>query len=163
MFLCTGSAFAAEEHASGGGADTGEAPHGEESGETSASDLAKAVQNPVADLISIPFQNNINYNIGPFDRAQNVLNLQPVVPIHISKDWLIITRTIVPFVYQPEVGDTGGGSSGLGDINPTLFLAPANSGLFTWGVGPAFLFPTATQRATGTGKWGVGPSVVALV
>ena len=128
-----------------------------------ASDLAKAVQNPVADLISVPFQNNTSYNIGTNERAANTLNIQPVIPIHLSERVLLITRTILPITYQPDLTSTGGGSSGFGDLNPTFFFSPAKPGKLIWGVGPAFILPTATQRSVGTGKWSVGPAAVALI
>ncbi|HVZ86448.1 MAG TPA: hypothetical protein VHG72_05745 [Polyangia bacterium] len=104
-------------------------PAGKDEDDQSGADekqLAKAVQNPVADLISLPFQNNTTYNIGPNDRAANTLNIQPVVPIHVSTDILMIARIIVPIAYQPDLGRVGGGSSGLGDTNPTFFFSPAN-------------------------------------
>jgi len=126
-------------------------------------DLAKATQNPVADLISVPFQNNTSYNIGPNERASNTLNIQPVIPFHLSESVLLISRIIVPITYQPDLTNTGGGSSGLGDTNPTFFFSPAKPGKLIWGVGPAFILPTATQRAVGTGKWSAGPAAVALV
>lgn len=125
-------------------------------------DLAKQTQNPVADLISVPFQNNTNFNLGPNDRTQNVLNIQPVVPISLTDNWNLITRTIVPVIYQPDITQNSGGESGLGDINLTLFLSPSKSGKLIWGVGPIVSFPTATDRVLGTDKWSAGPSVVLL-
>jgi len=142
-------------------ADTGEKPSGDS--EAEEKDLAKQVQNPVADLISVPFQNNTTYNIGPNDRAANTLNIQPVIPVHLSEDVLLISRIIVPIVYQPTLTSPGGGTSGVGDANPTFFLSPGRPGKFIWGVGPVFLLPTATQTAIGTGKWSVGPSAVGLL
>lgn len=92
---------------------------------SSASDLlpdevkaSKKAQNPIANLISLPFQNNTNFGVGSLDRTQNVLNIQPVSPVNLSKDWLLVTRTIVPVIYQPELPQGGGGTFGLGDINP---------------------------------------------
>src|SRR6185503_18714857 len=61
-------------------------------------------QNPVGNLISVPFQNNVNFPIGQYSRVQDVLNIQPVVPIQMSKDWLLISRWLVPVVYQPNLG-----------------------------------------------------------
>jgi hypothetical protein len=142
-------------------ADTGEKPAGD--AEAEEKDLAKKVQNPVADLISVPFQNNTTYNIGPNDRAANTLNIQPVIPVHLSEDVLLISRIIVPIVYQPTLTSPGGGTSGVGDANPTFFLSPGRPGKLIWGVGPVFLLPTATQTAIGTGKWSVGPSAVGLL
>jgi hypothetical protein len=142
-------------------ADTGEKPAGD--AEAEEKDLAKKVQNPVADLISVPFQNNTTYNMGPNDRAANTLNIQPVIPVHLSEDVLLISRIIVPIVYQPTLTSPGGGTSGVGDANPTFFLSPGRPGKLIWGVGPVFLLPTATQTAIGTGKWSVGPSAVGLL
>jgi hypothetical protein len=127
------------------------------------SGLAKATQNPVADLISVPFQNNTSYNIGSNERASNTLNIQPVIPVHLGESVLLISRIILPITYQPDLNSTGGGSSGFGDTNPTFFFSPAKPGKLIWGVGPALILPTATQRSVGTGKWSAGPAAVALV
>jgi len=65
-------------------------------------DLQKASQNPIADLVSVPFQSNTNFNAGPFNRTQEVFNIQPVVPMHLSDDWNLISRTIIPLMSQPR-------------------------------------------------------------
>lgn len=125
-------------------------------------DLAKQTQNPVSDLISVPFQNNINFNLGPHNRTQNILNIQPVIPINLTENWNLITRTIAPVIYQPDITRNSGGEFGLGDINATLFLSPAKSGKLIWGLGPVISFPTATDKTLGTDKWAAGPSLVVL-
>jgi len=125
-----------------------------------AGDLAKQTQNPVSDLISVPFQNNTNFDIGPWERTQNILNIQPVIPFTLNDDWNLITRTILPVVYQPVGQDDD--EFGLGDLNFTAFLSPKDSGKVIWGAGPVFLFPTATDDVLGNEKWGVGPSIVVL-
>jgi len=117
-------------------------------------------QNPVGSLVSVPFQNNTNFPIGQFSRVQDVLNIQPVIPLNLSEDWLLITRWITPVVYQPNLLNPAGGANGLGDLNPSLFLSPAHPGKLIWGVRPTFLFPTATDPTLGQNKWGAGPSVV---
>ncbi|HTO73977.1 MAG TPA: hypothetical protein VMJ30_09160 [Gemmatimonadales bacterium] len=160
LWLLSAPAAAAPESAPASGPETGEKPEGEEA-ESAA--LARAVQNPVADLISVPFQNNVDYNIGSFDRSMWTLDIEPVIPLHVTEDWMVITRTIIPFIYQPNINAAGGGSSGMGDINPTFFVSPVHAKLFIWGFGPTFLFPTATQATTGTGKWGIGPAAVGLL
>jgi hypothetical protein len=132
-------------------------------GAASAESLQKATQNPVASLISVPLQNNTNFDIGPLDRTQNVLNIQPVIPVRVSENWNLITRIIMPLVYQPDVAQRNVGVMGLGDLNPTFFLSPAKPGRLIWGIGPAFVLPTATNAVLGQGKWSGGPSVVALV
>jgi hypothetical protein len=125
-------------------------------------ELAKKTQNPVADLISVPFQNNVNFGVGPNDDVQYILNIQPVIPFKLSEDWNLISRTIVPLIYQPELAPGVGEVFGLGDIQQSLFLSPAKPGKLIWGVGPILQFPTATDDSLGQGKWGAGPTAVAL-
>jgi hypothetical protein len=125
--------------------------------------LAKATQNPVASLISVPIQNSTNFAIGEFTRVQNVINVQPVIPATLSESTTLITRVIQPFVWTPYPTQPTGGQFGIGDMNPTFFLSPANPGKLIYGVGPAFVLPTATSPLTGQGKLSLGPSVVALI
>lgn len=110
-----------------------------EAGESETEELRRAAQNPMADLISFPIQNNTNFNYGPLEKTQNVTNIQPVVPFHLNEDWLLISRTIAPIIYQPEFVEGQGSEFGLGDINQALFLAPRNPGSFIWGAGTIFL------------------------
>lgn len=133
-----------------------------EQGENSDEELRKAAQNPMADLISVPIQNNTNFKYGPLDNTQNVTNIQPVVPFHLSDDWLIISRTIAPITYQPEFTEGQDSTFGLGDITQSLFFGPSKPGAFIWGAGPVFLFPTATDERLGTEKWGGGVGAVGL-
>jgi hypothetical protein len=127
--------------------------------------LQKATQNPVASLISVPVQNNNNFGINPGYRNQDVLNIQPVIPIGISKDWNLLVRWIAPIVYQPIPNQPSApetGVYGLGDMVPTFFISPKKPGKLIWGAGPVFQFPTATSNYLGQGKLGIGPSVVVL-
>ena len=113
--------------------------------QTSDEELVKQTQNPVADLISVPLQNNFNFGTGSKNRTVYVGNIQPVIPIHITDDWNLITRTIMPIINQPSLFPGMGSATGLGDINPTFFFSPAKSGELIWGVGPTFTLPTATD------------------
>jgi hypothetical protein len=140
-----------------------DAPPAEAAGQHDESELAAQTQNPVAALISVPLQENLDYGIGPNARARSTLNIQPVIPTHLFGNWNLISRIIIPVVYQPDVMMTTGGSSGLGDLNPQFFVSPAKPGALIWGLGPAFLIPTATQTSLGTGRWGAGPTGVVLV
>ena len=128
----------------------------------SDTELAKATQNPVANLISLPFQNNTNFGVGPDDDTQNILNIQPVWPVSITDDWNVITRTIVPVVSQPGMRSGDDRTNGLGDTTFTAFLSPSKPGGIIWGIGPVFLLPTATDSALGSDKWGIGPSLVLI-
>jgi len=125
-------------------------------------ELAKTAQNPLGALISLPFQNNTSFGLGSYDRTQNVMNVQPVIPFDLG-EWLLITRTIVPVVYQPDITEKSGGTWGIGDINSTLWFSPKSSTKPIWGIGPILSFPTASDDVLGTGKWSAGPSAVALV
>jgi hypothetical protein len=125
--------------------------------------LVEKLQNPLASLISIPFQNNTNFGVGELDSTQNILNIQPVIPIDLNDNWLLVSRTIFPIVYQPALTQTQSSHFGLGDINPQLFFIPKTDGKITWGVGPVFLLPTATDDSLGTGKWGIGPTAAIVV
>jgi len=129
---------------------------------SSTEDLQKATQNPVASLISVPLQNNTNFGIGPYNRTQDVLNIQPVIPVSLTQNWNLITRVIQPIVWQPYPTETTGGEYGFGDMNPTFFLAPSKPKKIIWGVGPAFVIPIATNSILGQGKFSLGPSFVAL-
>ena len=124
------------------------------------SDLAKQAQNPIANLISLPLQNNTNFNVGPEDRTQNILNIQPVYPFSLGEDWNVITRTILPVMSQPLAD--GDRQNGLGDTNFSAFFSPKDSGKLTWGVGPVVLIPTSTDDSLGAGNWGGGVSAVFL-
>ncbi len=123
-------------------------------------ELAKAAQNPIADMISIPIQSNFNFNYGANrDKSQIVTDIQPVVPIHLNKEWNLITRTIIPVTYTEYPAY----QTGIGNVQFTGFLSPANSGKFTWGVGPVFQFPTATDTFLGNKVWSGGPAGVGLL
>jgi len=137
-------------------------PHDLQAEGKSTEELARAAQNPIADLVSLPLQNNTNFGVGPGNDFQNVLNIQPVVPFEMGTNWNLITRTIAPLIYQPELLPGTGSTFGLGDIKTTLFFSPAKPRKLTWGVGPTFSFPTATDEVLGTDKWSAGASLVAL-
>jgi hypothetical protein len=126
-------------------------------------DLAKAVQNPVSNLVSVPVQENMDFGIGPFGRVRTTTNLQPVYPASITSTWNLIARVILPIVYQPDVIAEDGGTFGLGDTSATFFVSPARPGAVIWGLGPAFLVPSGTADVLGTGKWSAGPSAVVLI
>jgi hypothetical protein len=140
------------------------APSGGPSEEEKTRELAKQAQNPIANLISLPFQNNTTFRVGPQEeRTQNVLNIQPVIPLPLSKDLLLVTRTIFPVINQPTSPTGRESLFGLGDINPQLYFVPRTNSKITWGVGPTFVLPTATQEVLGQGKWSAGPAAVVVV
>jgi len=126
--------------------------------QSSQEELSKEAANPLADLMSFPFQNNLNMNYGPHNRNMNVLNIQPVLPFAGGQ---IITRTIFPIVRIPDFSnETGKYSSGLSDIVFTAFYTPKSK--IMWGIGPVLEIPTGGEKR-GTQKWSAGPSFVTLV
>ena len=129
----------------------------------SAEDLAKLAQNPVGNLVSVPFQNNTNFNTGPENGTQNILNIQPVIPFELNKEWNLITRTIMPVISQPGFAPGQSRVNGLGDIQLSGFLSPAvPRGGLIWGVGAIAQLPTNTDDRLGNDRWGLGPTAVAL-
>jgi len=128
-----------------------------------AAALAKATQNPLAAMYSLPFQNNTTFGVGDRERTQNALNIQPVIPIGISDGINLINRIIIPVVTQPYGNDGFSSSTGVGDISYTAWLSPTKASKITWGVGPAFQIPTGSDPDEfGSHEFGIGPSVVAL-
>lgn len=131
----------------------------------SASDVAMKLSNPVAALISVPFQKNVDFGLGADGNGwQSRTNIQPVIPVSIARDWNLISRTILPVVIQEGVTGPRDDQLGLGDIVQSLFFSPkaAGPGGIIWGAGPVFLLPSATNQALGAEKWGAGPTAVAL-
>ena len=134
-------------------------------GQGSGDALRKAAQNPIASLISVPLQNNANFGIEPGGRTQNVLNIQPVIPVGVSKDWNLIIRWITPIIWQPLPAPSPSpevGKYGFGDMQPSFFFSPKKAGKLIWGAGPVFQLPTATDTYLGQGKLGMGPTFVGL-
>ncbi|HEY4010221.1 MAG TPA: hypothetical protein VGM11_08740, partial [Acidobacteriaceae bacterium] len=150
----------------------------------STANLAKATQNPVANMISVPIQNNSNFGIGPYNRIQNVLNIQPVVPVKLGSKLNLIVRPIIPIINQPAPGtadleslgiDAGtpayfaavdlrqhAGVYGFGDISPQFFLTPSAAHRIIFGAGPMFTLPSASGFVLGQGKFSMGPTIVVL-
>ena len=132
--------------------------------EDNASALAAKLQNPIADLISVPFQNNTNFNVGPQKGTQDILNIQPVIPIHVTQDWNVITRTIVPLTWSPSFQPAASVPPfGVGASSFSAFLSPTNTiDGWTWGAGPIIGLPTSTNKNLGSNVWGAGPAIVAV-
>ncbi len=124
-------------------------------------ELARQTQNPVANLISLPGQNNTNFGLGPNDRTQNVLNIQPVIPFGLGANWNLITRVIAPLITQPDLAAASGSTTGFGDILLTAFVSPKQPGKVIWGAGPAISIPVGKEGLSAE-KWALGPSVLVL-
>lgn len=133
--------------------------------ESSSEELAKKLANPIASLISVPFQLNFEQDIGPLDAGdRTTLNIQPVAPFSLNDDWNIISRTILPVISQSDIAPGLGSQSGVGDIVQSVFFSPkaATSSGWIWGAGPVFLIPTGSDTYLTADKWAAGPTAVAL-
>ena len=133
--------------------------------EMSQEEIAKASQNPLTAMYSLPIQSNTYFNIGPDAKTKNIANFQPVLPFDLNDDWTLVTRTIIPLVSSPSIGQMPYERTfGLGDSTFTAFFTPKATGEsgWIWGLGPTLYLPTATDDALGTKKWGAGASAVAL-
>jgi hypothetical protein len=130
----------------------------------SAAEIAKKLNNPIAAMISVPFQFNYDKDIGPTEEGQSTyVNIQPVIPISLNDDWNVISRTILPVKWLEDI-PPGNDEDGIGDVTQSAFFSPKalTADGWTWGVGPALLLDTATDRVLGSGKWAAGPTAVAL-
>lgn len=119
------------------------------------------VENPLIDRVSIPIVTRTAFGIGTFKRTANVTSIQPVLPIPLGKNHLVL-RPSIPFIYAPTLNQPQGGDYGLGDLRLQAYFVPKPKGSLVWGVGPTFLFPTAGDRRLGFGKWGIGPALAAV-
>jgi hypothetical protein len=130
--------------------------------ELSTEELAKIAQNPIGNLVNVPFQENVYLNTGPLGGTYNVLNIQPVIPVAINSDWNILTRTIVPVVSLPALAPDEGRTNGIGDVQFSAFLSPANPSEWIWGVGTITQLPTHSNSLLGNKNAGLGPTFVLM-
>ena len=130
-------------------------------GENSLEEMAKSAQNPVAAMISVPFQNNTNFNVGPEEETQNVLNIQPVIPFDFIENWNLITRTTIPVISQPKFAPGQDRENDIGDIQFSAFLSPKNpapgAGYGALGLLPNLTPPPTTASVPSGGAWGPQP------
>lgn len=134
----------------------------EDSEGNKAAELAKATANPLANMISVPIQLNLNFGMGTFDRTQTLINLMPVLPLQVGENVNLINRIILPIMIQPDLTQSLGNTFGIGDINYSMFFTPAKPGSLIWGFGPAFNIPTRTSNVLGSPEFGIGPTLVLL-
>ena len=138
-----------------------ETPAAPAAAQSEGAELAKKLSNPVADLVSVPFQFNWAQGVGPDEATRFILNVQPVMPFSLNKDWNMITRVIVPFIGQPSLAAGDVPASGIGDVLASFFFSPTG-GTITWGIGPVISLPSTSEPTLGSGKWAAGPTAVVL-
>lgn len=131
--------------------------------QVNAAELAKKLQNPIANLISVPVQNNWDFGVGQTDAMRFTANVQPVIPFSVGDKWNLITRTIMPVIHAESPMSGGSSVAGFGDVVQSFFLSPKEPiGGWIVGGGPVFLYPSASEQTLGGQKWGAGPTAVAL-
>jgi hypothetical protein len=128
-----------------------------------AAEIAKKLANPIGALISVPFQNNMDIDIGDFNGSRNTLNIQPIVPFNLTQRFSLITRYILPVISQHDITGENTHQSGLSDalVSGWISNRVVKNG-FVWGLGTAFLIPTATNDVLGTKKLAIGPTAIFL-
>jgi len=132
------------------------------SGESDAAKLAKETANPLAAMISVPFQFNFNFGLGEYNRTQTLINVMPAIPFRLNDKFNVLNRIILPVLIQPDVSEQSGSTFGLGSVNYSMFLTPADAGKIIWGIGPAFNIPTRTNNLLGSPEFGIGPTLIVL-
>lgn len=130
----------------------------EPDGEPTLEELARADQNPITRFYVMRFEENAQFGYGPDDEALNYFRIQPLVPLRLSENWRLLARIILPIAHSPWPESV----NGLSDTSLIAFFTPAKAKKLVWGIGPAFLFPTATSETLGTGKWSMGPAAAAV-
>ena len=129
--------------------------------EHSEEKLAKITTNPIANMITLPFQFNFNFNMGAYDRYGTVLNLQPVIPYRLNEKWNVVNRIIIPLMQKPDNAATGS-TYGIGNTNMSMFFTPAQIKKLIWGIGPALNIPTSSDPELGGDAFGIGPSIIMM-
>jgi hypothetical protein len=125
--------------------------------------LAREVENPVSKLSFIPIRYENDFGIGPTDLARNTLSIRPTIAVPVAPDLNVVSRTTVPFVWQPDIGHGLGSRSGLGDVAESLFFVPSPTSGVVWSMGPSVSLPTASAKELGSGQLGVGPTAALLL
>jgi hypothetical protein len=131
----------------------------------SDAELAKKLQNPIANLVSVPIQVDWDTNIGPEEADLFSITLQPVIPIDLNEDWIVISRTILSVYIDAESPVPGGDDvSGNSDTLQSFFFSPKakTASGWIWGAGPVLSLPTASEDEFGSDKYGLGPTAVVL-
>jgi len=126
-----------------------------------AQSLVREAKNPLANLTNLQFFYDALLNVGPDNKTQDTLTIQPVIPFALNDNWSLITRTVLPLISQPAPAPGAGPTNGVGDTQLAAFLSPARTGRLVWGAGPVFQIPSASNQALGQGEWGAGPAAAA--
>ncbi|HME84993.1 MAG TPA: hypothetical protein VKG91_10700 [Roseiarcus sp.] len=126
-------------------------------------DIAKESENPIGNLTILPLENYTNFGVGPHDGTQNILEFEPVVPVHLNANWNLINRAIIPVVWNPDLSPAPSVPQAFAPTDYSAFFSPRNPVHgWTWGVGPIVQLPTATSPTVGSSVWGIGPTAAVV-
>ena len=130
--------------------------------ETIFRELARKMQNPVSDRLSFSFVGDLNFRAGLNKETQGIFKIRSIKSFNLGDNWNLVARPVIPVIHQPEIVPGRGDQFGLGDISLALFLTPRSSRFAVFGVGPTVVFPSATEKTLGLGKWRVGPALAVV-
>ena len=132
-----------------------------ETGELSDEEVSEVIEvadNPVAKKLALSFENVLSMGTEPGDKTHDQLRIKALFPTK-SDDWWLVHRPILPVFHKRQITDGEGSVTGLGDLSYRLYFSPRKKNDIIWGIGPAFIFPTATNSRLGAGKWSIGPTI----
>lgn len=118
-------------------------------------ELIKQANAPISNLLQIRFQDSYAPAFEGADGQGNTFSIAAVVPIRRLN---VFPTTQVALLTVPAAVTVPGGLTGFGDIRLLDLVVLAERSDFVLGVGPTFVFPSASERLTGQGKWQLGPA-----
>ena len=140
----------------------------QQSGAVDLDEINRQLNNPIASIWSLSFRDTYSILDGEAVESStysNLFSFQPVLPVPVGDDLILINRPTVPLVTAPSFNFESGDlehTTGLGDIITPFLVGPSATQGFIWALGPSFVFPTASNDTLGKGKYQAGPAGLAL-
>lgn len=136
----------------------------------SLAEVGAKLSNPVSDVWALFTEFDLYFSDGNLNESRSKVGgrmiFQPVLPFPLygrgQDGWQFITRPTIPVIFSqpvPKGFDDFDHPGGLGDTQFPMLVSPP-SGNWLLGIGPTWLFPSATREVFGQQQWGAGPAVV---